>query len=315
MTRKALVLLNMGGPNNLHEVEVFLTNMFNDEHILSIASKRIRKLVAGIITTLRVEKAQEIYRELGGKSPLVDNTNTLIEALNEALGARYLIVAAMRYTPPYACDAIKTIMDQGIRDITLFPLYPQHSTTTTASSVEDFVLAMDKLHCDAKLTVIPSFYEHKALNEGIVESIQTTLGAHVPADIDLIFSAHGLPQKIVDKGDLYQQHVEAQVQLLKSMLREAGLLFNSVSLAYQSKVGPMKWLEPSLEQSLAHLKPNKQVLIYPIAFMIDNSETVYELHVEYREVAHEMGYHYYEVVPALNHHPKLIQTIRELIHA
>lgn len=311
--KKALVLLNMGGPNNLHEVEVFLRNMFNDEHILSIPSKRVRKMVAGIITTLRVEKAQEIYRGMGGKSPLVDYTNTLIEALNKAMGDEYVTLAAMRYTPPFASEAIEQIMELGITDITLLPLYPQHSTTTTASSVEDFVLAMDRQHCDAKTTIIKSFYENEYLNDGMVETIQDTLGRDDSTKIDLIFSAHGLPQKIVDKGDLYQKQVEEHIKLLKTKLQSKGIIFNSMTLAYQSKVGPMQWIEPSLDQSLAVLKSGKRVMIYPIAFMIDNSETEYELQVEYEEVAKEMGYEYYKVVPALNDHPMLVRAIADLI--
>ena len=121
--KKALVLLNMGGPNNLHEVEVFLRNMFNDEHILSIPSKRVRKMVAGIITTLRVEKAQEIYRGMGGKSPLVDYTNTLIKALDKAIGDEYVTLAAMRYTPPFASDAIKELLKYDLSNLYLLPLY------------------------------------------------------------------------------------------------------------------------------------------------------------------------------------------------
>lgn len=311
--KKAIVLLNMGGPNNLHEVELFLKNMFNDKHILSIPSARIRKFVAGIITTLRVEKAQEVYRQLGNKSPLVGYTNELIKAIDRSVGDAFVTVAAMRYTPPFASDAIDALMQEDIEHLYLVPLYPQHSTTTTASSVEDFIEMMDKKHFDVTTTVISSFYGNEYLNRGIVESIQQAVQGEGVGEIDLIFSAHGLPESVIKKGDLYQMHVEEHVDILSKKLQESGLQFHSVSLAYQSKVGPMKWIEPSLEQALEAKKANKKALIYPIAFMIDNSETEFELHIEYEEVAKELGYEYYKVVPCLNDHPMLVNTILDLI--
>ncbi len=310
--KKGLVLLNMGGPNDLTEVEVFLRNMFNDKHILSIGSPRIRKFVAGTITTLRVEKAQEIYRELGGKSPLVGHTNKLIAALQKEL-EDFVIVAAMRYTPPFASDAIDELMKHDLDHLYIVPLYPQHSTTTTASSVEDFIEQMDVKHLDVSCTIISSYYKNELLNQAMVDSIKQTCLGDETQTIDLIFSAHGLPQKVVDKGDLYQKQVEEHMQILKTMLRKEGIHFNSMTLAYQSKVGPMAWIEPSLDQALNVLKSGKRALIYPIAFTIDNSETEHELIVEYKEIAEELGYEYYKVVPALNDHPLFVQAILDLI--
>ena len=309
--KKALVLLNMGGPNNLAEVELFLKNMFNDKHILSMP-KAIRKFVAGTITTLRVEKAQEIYREIGGKSPLVDYTNTLIKALEKELDDT-LILSAMRYTPPFANQAVETIKEHDIKHIYVFPMYPHHSTTTTSSSVEDFLEQLELAHVDITTTIVGNYFKNRFLNEGIIDSIRKTLEKDDEHSIDLIFSAHGLPKKVIEKGDLYQGHVEAHVALLKKSLKKAGLFFNSVSLAYQSKVGPLEWIGPSLEDSLVHLKSGKQAMIYPIAFTIDNSETEHELQVEYKEIAQQMGYEYYKVVPALNSHPLFVQAIKDII--
>ena len=309
---KAIVLLNMGGPNNLHEVELFLKNMFNDKHIISVKSDRLRRFIAGTITTLRAEKAQDVYRQLGNKSPLVGYTNELIKAIKEASTEELIVLPAMRYTPPYASEAIIELQKHDISELILFPMYPQHSTTTTASSVEDFMAEVDKANLDVKTTIISSYYKNDNLNEAIAQSIEQKLGQEDSKHIDLVFSAHGLPQKIVDKGDLYEKQVEEHVALLKEKLRNKGISFNSVSLAYQSKVGPMKWIEPSLEQSLLVHKSNKRILIYPIAFTIDNSETEYELVIEYEEIAKEMGYEYYEVVPALNSHPLFVKAILEL---
>lgn len=311
-TKKALVLLNMGGPNDLTEVEVFLRNMFNDKHILSIDSEKIRKFVAGTIITLRVEKAQEIYRELGGKSPLVGYTNDLIASLQKEL-EDFIIVPAMRYTPPFASDAIKVLQEYDLSHLYLLPMYPQHSTTTTSSSVEDFIEQMDIHHLDVTTTIISSFYKNSHFNKGIVDSIKASCEGDTIAEIDLVFSAHGLPVKVVEKGDLYQTQVEAHIKILKNLLKAEGLYFNSTTLAYQSKVGPLAWIEPSLEQALSVLKSGKHVLIYPLAFTIDNSETEYELLIEYKEIAKELGYEYYKVVPALNDHPEFVKAILDLI--
>ncbi len=310
MAKEAIILLNMGGPNNLNEVEVFLTNMFNDPNILTMKSGGLRKFVATMITFFRTESSQEIYRQLGGKSPIVGHTVNLVNALQEALPDVY-IDFVMRYTPPFAPEVLEKLKEKEIEKIYLIPLYPQYSTTTTKSSLEDFEEAFHEAKLDAILLEKKHYYELSTYNEAVIERIKEGLEGDKCEDYHLIFSAHGLPQKIVDAGDPYQRHVERHVELLTQMLQEKGVNFKNISLAYQSKVGPLKWLEPSLEQMLDRTR-NENVLIYPIAFTIDNSETDFELGIEYREIAEELGFKKYKVAPCVNDHPLFVKALVEL---
>ncbi|MEE8588429.1 MAG: ferrochelatase [Sulfurimonadaceae bacterium] len=310
--KEAIILLNMGGPNNLQEVEMFLKNMFNDPNILTMKSNLMRKFVGGMITFTRAESSQEIYRQLGGKSPIVGHTKNLIAALEEKLDDENVIVDfVMRYTPPFAPEVIERLKTQNVEKVYLIPLYPQFSTTTTKSSLEDFEEAFHDSGMDAILVEVKHYYENNTYNEAVIERIKEKMTDSDYNDFDIIFSAHGLPQKIVDAGDPYQRHVERHVELLKTKLQEHEMKFHQVHLAYQSKVGPMKWLEPSLEESLGKVR-NRGVVIYPIAFTIDNSETDFELEIEYREIAEEMGFNEYRVCRCVNDSDKFVDALIEI---
>lgn len=309
--KEAIVLLNMGGPNNLREVEMFLHNMFNDPYIIRTKSKLLRRFIAGMITLTRAEKSQEIYRQIGGKSPLVELTKQLVSDLTVALNSEIIVDYVMRYTPPMANDVCCRLRDQGVEKVYLIPLYPQYSSTTTQSSLDDFETVAHAVGWDVITVEIKHFFAHNTYNRCVTERIKEILGDEDATTFDIIFSAHGLPQKIVDQGDPYQRQVISHVGLIETMMRQSGLHFNGVHLAYQSKVGPMKWLEPSLESALHGLK-NKRVIIVPIAFTIDNSETDFELSIEYAEVAHELGYEAYRVCRCPNNHPLFVQTLKEL---
>jgi ferrochelatase len=311
LKKEAIVLLNMGGPNNLEEVEVFLKNMFNDKNIITTKSALLRKFIATMITFTRTESSQKIYEELGGKSPLVGITKDLVKKLQEELKDDVLALFAMRYTPPFADEVCQKIEDEDIRDIYLIPLYPQYSTTTTKSSLEDFIMHYEKVGGNAKIHYIKNFYRNKTYNKAIISSIKEAIKDKDSSEYELIFSAHGLPQKIVDKGDPYQKQVQNHIEILKQMLKEEEINFSDIHLAYQSKVGPMKWLEPSLEDKLKELK-TKKVIIFPIAFTIDNSETIYELDVEYKEVAAKLGFEDYIVARCPNDSDLFVKSLVEI---
>lgn len=314
MGKEAIVLLNMGGPNNLHEVELFLKNMFNDPNILTMKSGLLRKFVATMITTFRTESSQEIYRELGGKSPIVGHTEKLVAALQEKLSAEGVIVDfAMRYTPPFADEVVERFKAQDVTKIYMLPLYPQYSTTTTKSSCEDFEKAVHAAGLDAVTVEIKHYFEHDGYNRAIVERIREATAEYDAESLDLIFSAHGLPQKIVDAGDPYQRHIERNVAILKDMLADQGIRFHDIHLAYQSKVGPMKWLEPGLDQKIREIG-KRGIVIYPIAFTIDNSETDFELGIEYKEVADELGCDPYIVAPCLNDSELFVDALCDIFH-
>jgi ferrochelatase len=304
--KRAIVLLNMGGPNNLDEVEVFLNNMFNDKRIIS-APKPIRMLIAKLITWNRKEEAKSNYAALGGKSPLVDYTKKLISKIETGIDASVHMV--MRYTPPYSKDAIKSLND--VDEIYAIPLYPHYSTTTTLSSIEDLEESIKKHGIKAKVKTLENYYRHPDYITATVERIKETIGTDNPEDFELVFSAHGLPQKIIDKGDDYQRHIKYNVYHARKALLEAGLHFHKTHLAYQSRVGPLEWIRPYLDDKLKSLK-KKKVIIYPIAFTIDNSETEFELDVEYREIAEEIGFEEYRVSKAPNDHPSFVKCITNI---
>ena len=311
MKKEAVILLNMGGPNNLEEVEMFLKNMFNDKNILTMKSNLTRKFVGGMITFMRTESSQEIYRQLGGKSPIVGHTKSLVKKLQTRFGENVIVDFAMRYTPPFADEVIKKLNAEDIEKIYLIPLYPQYSTTTTKSSLEDFEEHYHDSEGDAVLVEIKHFFENKTYNKSVIERIKEKVGSDNYNDFDIIFSAHGLPQKIVDAGDVYQRHVEKHVNILKEMLEKEKMGFHEVHLAYQSKVGPMEWLKPSLEDKLKSVR-NRGVIIFPLAFTIDNSETDFELEIEYREIAEELGFKEYRVCRCPNDSDLFVDALQEL---
>lgn len=311
MKKEAIVLLNMGGPNNLEEVEVFLTNMFNDKNIITVKSSLLRSFIAKMITFTRTEKAQEIYRRIGGKSPLVGHTKNLVQKLKNRVREGVVVDFAMRYTPPFASEVIERLNKENIERIYLIPLYPQFSTTTTKSSLEDFEEQYHLNGGDAILIEIKHFFQNINYNKAIIERIKERVDADECKDFDIIFSAHGLPQKIVDAGDIYERHVQKHVEILKQMLKDEEMNFNEVHLAYQSKVGPMEWLKPSLEDKLGEIK-SRSVVIFPIAFTIDNSETDFELEIEYREVARELGFEDYRVCRCPNDSELFVEALAEI---
>jgi len=307
---KALVLLNMGAPRNLDEVELFLKNMFNDENIITTKSKLLRKFIAFIITNTRKNEAKENYRKIGGRSPLVENSENLIKSLQKNLKDTY-VTYVMRYTPPFSQEVIRDLIAKNIDDITLIPLYPQYSTTTTKSSLEEFLNTSNKLDFHPTVKIVERFYKDDIYCNCVIEQIKKSLTDKNPKSHDLIFSAHSLPLKIVQKGDTYEKEIKENVEILKNLLEKEGIFFNKIHLAYQSKLGPVKWLEPSLEDKLKSIE-NKNVIIYPISFVLDNSETIYELHMEYKNVAQKLGFRDYQVCHCPNNSKKFTDFLQNL---
>ncbi|MGD9970302.1 MAG: ferrochelatase [Sulfuricurvum sp.] len=312
--KEAILLLNMGGPNNLGEVELFLKNMFNDPYILTMKSSLLRRFIATMITFTRTEKSQDIYRQIGGKSPLVDHTKRLVDKLQSAVGEEIMVDFIMRYTPPMATEVCSRLQNAGVDKVYLIPLYPQYSTTTTQSSLDDFYSVAYRLGWNVVATEVKHFFEMTTYNLCLIKRINEALQGEDPAQYDIVFSAHGLPQKIVDAGDPYELHVTTHVNIMRKLLAQHGLHFRNIHQAYQSKVGPMKWLEPSLEESLRAIE-GQNVLIVPIAFTIDNSETDFELSIEYAEVAEEIGFESYRVARCPNDHPLFVQSLQELFES
>jgi len=310
MDKKAIVFLNMGAPRDLDEVEVFLKNMFNDKNIITVKSNLLRKYIASRIISGRKNEAKESYEGIGGSSPLVKHTEKFLENVKKEFPL-YEVVNIMRYTPPYALSELKWLKAKNVTDLIVIPLYAQYSTTTVKSSLEDFYEALSEAKYTPNLKIYTRFYKNQNYNQAIIEQIKLALKEKVSKDFDLIFSAHSLPVKIIKNGDSYQKEIIENVHILTHMLKDQNVEFNNIHLAYQSKVGPMQWLEPSLEDKLKEIK-NRKVIIYPISFILDNSETEFELDIEYREIAEELGYKEYIVASCLNESSRFIETIKEL---
>ncbi len=291
---KAVFLMNMGGARDEKELKQFLYNMFKDKRIIS---SPIRHILAPVISTLRYKKVWQTYEMIGG-SPIYKHTENLINKLNKKLDIP--VFSVMRYTSPRANEVIKK---NNITEALLFPLYPHFSTTTTLSSFDDVN--------GIKSKKIERFYKDKKFNEAVIEKIKESLKEWNDKEVNLIFSAHGLPQKIVDAGDSYEKEINEHVEILSQMLKEKEFNFKSINLAYQSKVGPMKWLEPSLDETLKKFK-NQKVLVYPISFIIDNSETDLELAIEYAHQAKELNIDY-RVSKVLNDSDKFVDFLVEKI--
>lgn len=295
-SKRGVLLLNMGGPNNLDEVELFLRNMFADKNILTV-NPLLRKFIGNIIVKKRLHEAQENYSKLGGKSPLNDITAGLCHKIENKLSIP--VLPAMRYVPPFAKEALSKFKNMGIDEIILFPMYPHYSTTTTLSSIEDVKERAKELEYYFNLSIIEPYYNDMQYVDIQCDRIIKALGDKDASEYELILSAHGLPVSIIEAGDPYQKQIEENCSLIADRLSQKGVRFKKLTLAYQSKVGNSAWLEPNLIDVLRN-PDNLKVLIYPLSFTIDNSETLFELDIEHREIAEKIRYDDYIVAKCPN---------------
>ncbi len=310
--KRALILLNMGGASSIDEVEMFLRNMFSDKNILTM-DRYTRALVREIIIFNRIDEVKDNFsKNLGGKSPLLELTNRLIEKLKREL--EIPIAPIMRYVPPFATPTLEKFKKDGIEELILFPMYPQYSTTTTLSSVEDIEECCKVLNYEPKIRVIEPYYDNYDYIKLSVDKIMEALGDRDSREYDLLLSAHGLPMSIIKAGDPYQNQVEANVSAIKIYLHERGIEFHNIKLVYQSKVGSSAWLEPNLVDVLRN-PYHRKVLIYPLAFTIDNSETIYELDIEHREIAEKIKYDDYLVAKCFNDDDEFVDLVVKLVEA
>ncbi|HHS92930.1 MAG TPA: ferrochelatase, partial [Campylobacterales bacterium] len=228
MKKQALLLLNMGGPNTVDEVEMFLYNMFSDKNILNM-NPYLRAFVRTIIITKRLDEVKENFKEhLGGKSPLPSLTNQLILKLQEKLSMK--IAPAMRYVPPFATEALEVFKKDGVEELILFPMYPQYSTTTTLSSVEDIEARCEALDYHPNIKLIEPYYDDYDYIEMCATKIMEAFEDKNTQEYDLLLSAHGLPMSIIKAGDPYQNQIEGNVSALRTYFHQKGIKFNNIKL-------------------------------------------------------------------------------------
>jgi ferrochelatase len=253
-----------------------------------------------------LEEVKKNYGLLGGKSPLHGLTKELIVKLGSRLDLP--IYPVMRYVPPFADVVLEKCMKDGIDELILFPMYPQYSTTTTLSSVEDIEERCNLLGYSPKITVIDPYYDDYDYIEASCEKIIEAMQGKETQEYDLLLSAHGLPVSIIQAGDPYQNQIEGNASAIKIYLHERGIKFHNIKLVYQSKVGSSDWLEPNLVDVLRNPR-HRKVVIFPLAFTIDNSETVFELDIEHREIAEKIKYEDYIVASCMNDSDKFVNVI------
>jgi protoporphyrin/coproporphyrin ferrochelatase len=317
--KTGIVMLNLGGPATLDDVEPFLLELFADREIIQLPFQR---WLGPFIARRRTPKVRGLYAAIGGGSPILRYT----EAQGRGMVARldrlspetapHRFYIAFRYTRPRSDDALRMMHADGVERAVAFTQYPQFSCSTTGSSLNELWRAASRtgLRDAFEWSILDRWAVHPSFIEAMTETVREGLGQFAPADREkvlILFSAHSLPLDVIDRGDSYPQEVGASVQRVVERLGAS----NPYILAYQSDVGPVRWLGPSTAQVLRRLgaRGQRHVLVVPIAFTSDHIETLSELDREYGEVAHEAGITHYRRAPALNDRPRFLDALAEMV--
>jgi protoporphyrin/coproporphyrin ferrochelatase len=308
-----IVLFQLGGPDTLEAIQPFLYNLFCDPDIIDFPFARIgRRPLAKLISTTRAKKVEPHYSVIGGGSPIRRFTEAQARTLESTLhdlGVNARCFVAMRYWHPFTAEAVERLQAAHCNEVVLLPLYPHYSSTTVGSSLNEW---SRHFRGDIPVHRVECFYRDERYLDALIEKMDEALGrfpaSHRP---EMVFSAHSLPQSIIDKGDPYQRQIEQTVQLLM----ERGGWPNHHRLCYQSKVGASKWLQPSLHRTLLELAAEnvRDVCIIPVSFVSDHVETLGEIDHEARAKAARLGFRQFEMTAGLNDSPKFIRALAGLV--
>lgn len=319
----AVLLFNLGGPDDLASVEPFLVNLFSDREIIELPfGAAVQPLFARLIAKARGPSVRRNYQRIGGGSPQLRITREQAAALEERLnagrcGCPYRVFIAMRYTRPSSEDAIAAIAAAGIRRIVTLTLFPHYSKATTGSSRNEFDRALATARWRGQFDV--SHIEHYPTDQRYVEAVTETVRlawSEIPGErrqkTVLLFSAHGLPQRFIDAGDPYVSHIDAT----RFAVLERLSLPNRQRIAYQSRTGPVRWIGPGTEETIKELAEEgvTDVLVIPLSFVSDHIETLYEVDMLFADAARKAGITGYYRTPALNTHPLFIEALAGLVH-
>ena len=311
--KKAVILFNLGGPDSLDAVEPFLFNLFNDPAIISLPGI-LRYPLAKLISKRRTPVAKAIYAEMGGKSPILEETKTQVKAIEKSLEKEsddYKCFIVMRCWNPRAKEVIKDVKKFNPEQIILLPLYPQYSNATSGSSIKEWldICKKEKVKTDTK--IVCCYPTEKDFILSYASLIKEKIDTNNLDKITLIFSAHGLPENKIKQGDPYQWQVENTVSDLVKKLSIKNLNY---ILSYQSRVGPLKWIGPSTEKVIKQEAQKKKIIIVvPVAFVSEHSETLVELDIEYKKLAIENGSKNYVRVPAVTVNEHFIHSLKSSI--
>jgi ferrochelatase len=311
--RVGVVLFQLGGPDTLDAIEPFLFNLFCDPDIIDFPFARLgRKPLAKLISSTRAKKVQHHYSVIGGGSPIRRFTEQQARALQLKLtesGMDARCFVAMRYWHPFTAEAIAQLRAAQCDEVVLLPLYPQYSSTTTGSSLNEW---RRRFHDDIPVHCVDTFYQNDLYLEAVAEKLDEALTRFPdPQQADIVFSAHSVPVSVIEQGDPYQRQIEETVELIM----QRGGWRNRFRLCYQSKVGASKWLQPSLRRALIDLRDEhvREVCVVPISFVSDHVETLGEIDHEAREQARKLGIERFEMSSGLNDAPTFIAALAELV--
>jgi ferrochelatase len=309
-----LVVLNMGGPDSLKAVRPFLYQLFSDRELIQLpAGALLQKPFAFLISRLRAPKVRLNYAQIGGKSPQLEWTTRQVEGVARELGPQFRPYVAMRYWTPRADETVKRMRADGIERAVVLSLYPHYTDATTGSSLNDFARAVAKYHPQLRYTVIRDWYAWPDYLDALANRVREGLSMfHEMArdEVAVLFSAHALPQKFIDRGDPYLEHVQATVQGVMARLGR-----HSCHLGFQSRSGPVLWMEPDTVAVIDRLAAEEVpgVLIVPVSFVSDHIETLQEIDFEYRMHAEKVGIPRFERAPSLNDHADFIEALANLV--
>jgi ferrochelatase len=318
MARAGVLLLNLGGPDELKDVRQFLFNLFSDPEIIRLPFPWLQKPLAWFIASRRVKTSQANYKQIGGGSPLRRITEEQAHALEAKLnewGREATVYIGMRYWHPFTEEALARIKRDRPDNLVILPLYPQFSISTSGSSFRllEKIWQEDPDLQKLNYTVIPSWYKNPQYLKAMADLIARELANFPnPDQVHVFFSAHGVPLSYVTEGgDPYQEEIEDCTRQIMATLNRP----NPHTLAYQSRVGPVEWLKPYTEDALTELGAQgvKDLVVVPISFVSEHIETLQEIDIEYREIAEEAGIENFQRVPALNTHPLFIESLAELV--
>lgn len=304
MEKTGVILLNLGGPDSLEAVRPFLYNLFSDRQIIRLGPAFMQKPLAWLISRLREKKSKEAYAQIGGGSPIAAITRAQARALFEELRPHgdYEVYYAMRYWHPFTEEAVVRADRDGVKRLIALSLYPQYSSATTGSS-ETRLWEVVKDY-DMQYTSIASWYDHP----GYIEALVDVIGKALRPETHVLFSAHGLPVSFIDAGDPYVEHVMGTINEVTARMDIKW------RLGYQSRSGPVKWIEPSTDEALRRLAGEgaRDVLIVPISFVSDHIETLYEVDILYKGIGESLGMTVRRSA-SLNTHPVFIRALKEIV--
>lgn len=313
MTKTAVILLNLGAPADQAAVRPFLRNMFSDRAILDIPAVG-RWFLARLIAARRAPIARANYAKLGGGSPLLANTEAQARALEERLGdgESYKVFVCMRYWTPQSGEVAVAVKAFDPDRIVLLPLYPQYSGTTTGSSVKDWCEAARRAGIEAPTRVVCCYPDDEGWVDAVAALTRSGYEAALPVGRPrILFSAHGLPKRVIDAGDPYQWQIERTTAAVVEALGIEGLDW---IVCYQSRVGPLEWIGPATEEEIERAAADGvPVVVVPVAFVSEHSETLVELDMDYREVAEALGIPAYIRVATVGVHPRYIDGLAALV--